>query len=270
MFAKMNNIVLCAVRRKMLTAAFGHRALEAISLQHLHCSKQSVRSSSPPRARCTSLSTSSTSATHGDHERPRVGVAVTILDDSLKCVVLVRRGKEPNKGLWSLCGGSVELGETVAHAAAREVLEETGLSVRLPVDPAFTVTDAIFDAEGERTDDLGAGARGTGVAARAAAGQDAAAGAGGGDDAAGAGDKQRGPGRVVRVHYHYTLAHLVAFAERCAVPVAADDADEAAWFDIAELQDLEEAKLLAGPVSQCVSKGVRSFEAGLLGALAPC
>ena len=58
--------------------------------------------------------------------------------------------------------------------------------------------------------------------------------------------------------------------ERCAVPVAASDADEAAWFDIAELQDLEEAKLLAGPVSQCVNKGVRSFEAGLLGALEPC
>ena len=42
-------------------------------------------------------------------------------------VLLIQRGKEPDKGLWSLPGGKVEMGETVAIAAVREVLEETGV-----------------------------------------------------------------------------------------------------------------------------------------------
>lgn len=46
-------------------------------------------------------------------------------------VLLVKRGCEPNKGLWSLPGGSIELGETTREAAAREVLEETGLTVEI-------------------------------------------------------------------------------------------------------------------------------------------
>lgn len=45
-------------------------------------------------------------------------------------VLLVKRGNEPAKGLWSPPGGSLELGETAERAAEREVLEETGLVVR--------------------------------------------------------------------------------------------------------------------------------------------
>ncbi len=44
-------------------------------------------------------------------------------------VLLVRRGKEPHKGEWSIPGGMVELGETLAEATQRELKEETGLSV---------------------------------------------------------------------------------------------------------------------------------------------
>ncbi len=45
--------------------------------------------------------------------------------------LLVRRGKEPNRGQWSIPGGAQHLGETIYQAAEREVLEETGLEVRV-------------------------------------------------------------------------------------------------------------------------------------------
>ncbi len=46
-------------------------------------------------------------------------------------VLLVERGKEPLKGYWSLPGGLVETGERLEAAIEREVLEETGLVVRV-------------------------------------------------------------------------------------------------------------------------------------------
>lgn len=46
-------------------------------------------------------------------------------------LLLVRRGREPSLGLWSVPGGRVEPGETPAQAAAREVAEETGVQVQV-------------------------------------------------------------------------------------------------------------------------------------------
>ncbi|SHG35925.1 NUDIX hydrolase [Streptoalloteichus hindustanus] len=55
-----------------------------------------------------------------------VGALVHDTDGRL---LLVRRGNEPGRGLWSVPGGRVEPGESDAEAVVREVREETGLSV---------------------------------------------------------------------------------------------------------------------------------------------
>ena len=60
---------------------------------------------------------------------PKV-TAVTVVEKDSK-VLLVRRGTEPGIGLWSLPGGYVDRGEVVEAAAQREVLEETGLEVKV-------------------------------------------------------------------------------------------------------------------------------------------
>ena len=79
-------------------------------------------------------------------DRPYVGVGVIVFRDHE--VLLIRRKKEPNKGQWSIPGGRQILGETVAEAVRRELLEETGVKVDrlLLVD----VVDAIIpDVEGK-------------------------------------------------------------------------------------------------------------------------
>jgi len=58
-------------------------------------------------------------------DAPRVGVSVLCHRDGH--VLLIKRGKNPFKDHWSLPGGLVELGETLAEAAARELREETGV-----------------------------------------------------------------------------------------------------------------------------------------------
>jgi len=75
---------------------------------------------------------------------PRVGSAVLVVDGDQ--LLLGVRGKEPNSGKWVLPGGRVNPFETLADAGRRELLEETGLDIR--VDDQVHVLE-IIDPPGE-------------------------------------------------------------------------------------------------------------------------
>ena len=77
--------------------------------------------------------------------RPLIGVGVAVFKDDR--VLLIRRGKAPRAGSWSLPGGRQRLGEGVRDTAAREVREEAGLEIE--VTALLDVLDSIHrDAEG--------------------------------------------------------------------------------------------------------------------------
>jgi ADP-ribose pyrophosphatase YjhB (NUDIX family) len=73
-------------------------------------------------------------------ERPVVGVGGVVIENSR--ALLIRRGSEPLRGEWSIPGGTLELGESLQQGVARELLEETGLEVR--VLDLIDVFDRIF------------------------------------------------------------------------------------------------------------------------------
>ena len=68
-------------------------------------------------------------------DSPEIAVGAVVIRDEK--VLLVKRRKPPGKGLWSIPGGRVELGETLKEAAEREVKEEAGVIIRAK-DPVYT------------------------------------------------------------------------------------------------------------------------------------
>ena len=75
-----------------------------------------------------------------ERKRPTIGVGVVILQDDR--ILIVKRGKPPRQGQWSIPGGRQEWGETIKAAALREVQEETTLQVELL--GLIDVVDAFF------------------------------------------------------------------------------------------------------------------------------
>ena len=67
---------------------------------------------------------------YGAYYNPKpVAAALTETRDGR--IILLRRGFEPGRGLWTIPGGFVDLGETVEEAARREAMEELGISIEL-------------------------------------------------------------------------------------------------------------------------------------------
>lgn len=121
-------------------------------------------------------------------EHPLVGVGAIIVDKDSRQVLLVKRGREPAQGRWSLPGGLVDVGETLTEALRREIREETGLEVT--VGPHVeTIERIIYDENG-------------------------------------------------KVRFHYVLVDYLCIVE-ADEPLAASDAEEARWFEIGRLEDLE-------------------------------
>ena len=77
-------------------------------------------------------------------DRPVVGVGGVVIDRGR--ALLIRRGCEPLLGEWSIPGGALELGESLESGVARELLEETGVSVR--VLELIEVFDRIYHGNG--------------------------------------------------------------------------------------------------------------------------
>jgi 8-oxo-dGTP diphosphatase len=142
-------------------------------------------------------------------DRPIAGVGIVVLKGDH--VLMIRRGREPRLGQWSIPGGKQELGETWHQTAIREVREETG--VEIEVIGIVDVVDAIVrDGDPARPGTQG-------VTAPVSPAADAAM-----------------SDRPVR--YHYTLVDCAAHWT-AGDAVAGGDAAHAEWWPLERIGELD-------------------------------
>jgi len=140
-------------------------------------------------------------------EWPMVGVGGVVIEQDR--ALLVRRAREPALGEWTIPGGLLEVGETLAAGVAREIREETGLIVR--VVELIEALERIFSASGE----IRRGPEPAGVAADAQ-------------------EATQAPEARIRPRYHYVI--LDYLCERVSgEPAMSDEISDLAFVREAEL-----------------------------------
>ncbi len=77
---------------------------------------------------------------------PRPAVGAVVFKNGK--VLLVRRANPPSQGQWAIPGGKIRWGETLQQAARREVLEETGITIRAG-RPIYTFDSIVRDPQGK-------------------------------------------------------------------------------------------------------------------------
>ena len=169
--------------------------------------------------------------------RAAVSIAVRVQINNIARYALIQRANEPNKGLWSLPGGKIQLGEGTIQAARRELEEETGLKVmddnsyrlRWYESGPFTCSDSIHFYQGR-------------------------------------------PGEHEHVHpvkYHYVIAQCFAEVDCSnlrAPPtlVASDDALDAKWLTFEEIMEGVKKGELTKGVGDVYKRAENLYKAGLL------
>jgi ADP-ribose pyrophosphatase YjhB (NUDIX family) len=174
-------------------------------------------------------------------DEPRVGVGVVVFrgrgndgPPGAREVLLVRRAKPPAMGLWCVPGGSLELGETLAECAAREVAEETGVVLEFDRGTAAAAGDRRLRAPTPfaAVDSIEYESGGSGGGS-----------SGGGNPSSSSQQQQQGEGGR-RVRFHYVVVEVAAVAaagDGGATPLrAGDDVSEAKWARLDELEGLGE------------------------------
>jgi 8-oxo-dGTP diphosphatase len=78
--------------------------------------------------------------------QPKVGVGVLLIDESGRLLLTLRR-RPPEAGCWSIVGGKLDYLETLEECAAREALEEVGVTIS--IESLLCVTDHLIPAEGQ-------------------------------------------------------------------------------------------------------------------------
>jgi len=79
-------------------------------------------------------------------EFPRVGVGAIVIKEGK--VLMIKRAAPPNKNLWAIPGGMLELGETLREGAEREIFEETHVRIKAG-KPVYTFDFLEHDEEGK-------------------------------------------------------------------------------------------------------------------------
>lgn len=159
------------------------------------------------------------------YPRAAVSVVVRFQDSSLRNHpvrwLLIRRGNEPNKGVWSFPGGKIESLEGTLEAAKRELREETGLcsnnknkqcTLKWHDDGPFACSDSI----------------------------------GGG--------------------YHYVISQCFAEVIASSMPhiEASDDAMDAKWWSVEEVEVAESKGIVTRGVLRVVKRSETLYQKGLL------